>query len=741
MAAFATLQVPRPRRPSLQRYHTDHSFQAQTPASQLRRNQEAQHGVGLQNLYIGVAVVEHELGELEVGFASHDGTYSVDFAAYSLTRGSSGTSTPRSGYNTPRSGYSTPRLPATLPEYEDRPTAFANWLIERISTYQSEHLYKFIGAGLTKKVVELSPQLPSRLWLELDIVPVVLKESNGKPHADKNRSVALTVDESADKMARKCVTLFGPGHQPRLFVEYRGHVAVDVDGRAQITSLQDYPKTVGERTWQATLKYAESLKKNNVRIAFFNSTPQGGGVALMRHALIRFFRLLDLKVDWYVPRPKPAVFRITKNNHNILQGVAEADLRTTSDQFSTLDQWCLENASRDWTSDGGALLSPSQDGAHVVIVDDPQMPSLVKIAKEIDPNRPVIFRSHIQVRADLADQEGTPTSEVWNWVWNNVKQADVFISHPVREFVPKNVDFEKVGYMPATTDWLDGLNKNMSKRDNRYYLHEFDTECFKAGMRTLSESRKYIVQIARFDPAKGIPDVLASYAEFRRNYMKDVPIDIVPQLVIAGHGAIDDPDATRIYEETITSIEEKYSDIKSDIVVMRLGPTDQILNALMSEAHVALQLSTREGFEVKVSEAVHKGKPIIATKAGGIPLQVEHGKSGFLVEPGDYKTVAKHLHTLFTDAGAYGRMSDYAKKHVSDEVSTIGNALCWLFLADKLSQIYIGKDKEDSGLEKIKPNSAWINDMAREAADLPYEEGESRLPRMAKLDLSAPVNQ
>jgi hypothetical protein len=37
----------------------------------------------------------------------------------------------------------------------------------------------------------------------------------------------------------------------------------------------------------------------------------------------------------------------------------------------------------------------------------------------------------------------------------------------------------------------------------------------------------------------------------------------------------------------------------------------------MQGATVALQLSTREGFEVKVSEAVLKRVPVIATKAGG----------------------------------------------------------------------------------------------------------------------------
>ena len=31
----------------------------------------------------------------------------------------------------------------------------------------------------------------------------------------------------------------------------------------------------------------------------------------------------------------------------------------------------------------------------------------------------------------------------------------MFISHPIPEFIPKNVPAEKVVYLPATTDWLD----------------------------------------------------------------------------------------------------------------------------------------------------------------------------------------------------------------------------------------------------------------------------------------------
>jgi glycosyltransferase involved in cell wall biosynthesis len=211
--------------------------------------------------------------------------------------------------------------------------------------------------------------------------------------------------------------------------------------------------------------------------------------------------------------------------------------------------------------------------------------------------------------------------------------------------------------------------------------------------------------------------------------LKDKKREQTPQLVIAGHGAVDDPDASLIYDQTIEAIEDHYSELRHDIIVMRIGPTDQILNVLMSNAKIALQLSSREGFEVKVSEALHKGVPIIATKAGGIPLQVVHGKSGFLVEPGDAKAVANYLHHLLTNRQAYEKMSRYAASHVSDEVSTVGNALCWAYLADTLSRGNM-----------IEPNSRWINDMAREGAGLPYEEGEVHLPRDESLDLTSPVD-
>lgn len=213
----------------------------------------------------------------------------------------------------------------------------------------------------------------------------------------------------------------------------------------------------------------------------------------------------------YVPKPRPGVFRITKTNHNILQGVSAPDERFTPEDQQVINDWLHENAERYWVASKGPLLAPEQGGADLVIIDDPQMPSLIPIAKEQAPNRPVIFRSHIQIRSDLVKTPGTPQHDAWAWMWDRIKLADVFISHPVEAFVPMTVPKERVGYMPATTDWfvssldfswmisisnggifltmltrLDGLNKTMQDWEIASYGRAFNTLCYTSHVPTIN---------------------------------------------------------------------------------------------------------------------------------------------------------------------------------------------------------------------------------------------------------------
>ncbi|KIV95962.1 hypothetical protein, variant [Exophiala mesophila] len=486
----------------------------------------------------------------------------------------------------------------------------------------------------------------------------------------------------------------------------------------QLTTVDDYRRSVREPTWRAVQKYIKEVVDRKLRIVYFSATPQGGGVALMRHALLRFLKVQNVDIEWFVPKPRPDIFRITKTNHNILQGVVPPEIHATDEQLGKIKSWIIDNAERYWLGENGPLRPPSEGGADVIIIDDPQMPELIPIAKQLAPERPIIFRSHIEVRDDLVLEEGSAAQHVWGNMWSSIKQADVFISHPVKSFVPSDVVPETVGWLPATTDWLDGLNKDMDEWDLQYYMHVLRQTCRSQGIPQLAyPSRGYFAQIARFDPSKGIPDVIKSYARFRE-LMSDELERNVHQLIICGHSSIDDPDGSLVYDQTMDLIHRDHADLVDDIIVVRLGPSDQILNAILSQCTVALQLSTREGFEVKVSEALHKGKPIIATLAGGIPLQVEDGKSGYLVKRGDHEAVAKHLYDLVTNGDLYDEMSEYAKTHVSDEVHTVGNAVSWLYLASSLA-----------GGSKLKPNMRWINDLAREAVGEPYEDDEPRLPR------------
>ena len=77
----------------------------------------------------------------------------------------------------------------------------------------------------------------------------------------------------------------------------------------------------------------------------------------------------------------------------------------------------------------------------------------------------------------------------------------------------------------------------------------------------------------------GIPNVIDSYAKFRRLLRlraADLTETDHPQLLICGHGAVDDPDASIIYDQVMKLINsESYVEFAKDIVVMRLPPSDQ----------------------------------------------------------------------------------------------------------------------------------------------------------------------
>ncbi|CAD6587613.1 MAG: hypothetical protein TREMPRED_004808, partial [Tremellales sp. Tagirdzhanova-0007] len=67
------------------------------------------------------------------------------------------------------------------------------------------------------------------------------------------------------------------------------------------------------------------------------------------------------------------------------------------------------------------------------------------------------------------------------------------------------------------------------------------------------------------------------------------------------------------------------------------SPLSFLLGTNVTRASLTMR---SEGFEVKVTEAINKRVPIIASDAGGIPLQVKHGLNGWVVKTGDTDAIA-----------------------------------------------------------------------------------------------------
>lgn len=77
----------------------------------------------------------------------------------------------------------------------------------------------------------------------------------------------------------------------------------------------------------------------------------------------------------------------------------------------------------------------------------------------------------------------------------------------------------------------------------------------------------------------------------------------------------------------------------------------------MSQGRILVLPSLTEGFPNVILEAMSIGMPVIATKAGGIPDIIEHGKTGFLIESRDAGQIKKYIELLMNDRELYAAMS------------------------------------------------------------------------------------
>lgn len=87
-------------------------------------------------------------------------------------------------------------------------------------------------------------------------------------------------------------------------------------------------------------------------------------------------------------------------------------------------------------------------------------------------------------------------------------------------------------------------------------------------------------------------------------------------------------------------------------------------------AFVVVPSLSNENFSMSVLEAMALGKPVIASRMGGLPEQVQHGETGLLVDAGDVEGLKEAMAVLMRDPRLRRRMGESARRRVEHEFSS-----------------------------------------------------------------------
>lgn len=342
--------------------------------------------------------------------------------------------------------------------------------------------------------------------------------------------------------------------------------------------LNDYREFVGAEVIDELALSAERL--SGVSIQNINSTAVGGGVAEILMRMVPLLQELGVNALWDVIKGGERFFEVTKKMHNALHGQSVEFSQEEIDLFLATN----ETNAREMNLHGD-----------IIFIHDPQPCALIQKKSEI--GKKWLWRCHIDF--------SRPDPFTWDFLKSYIEQYDASVfSAPS---FARQLSIPQVLISPSI-DPLSDKNKELPQGVIDSVLQRFK----------INPERPIVTQISRFDYLKDPVGVVQVFRRIRKY------LDC--QLVLAGGGAIDDPEGAKVLAE----VQEAVND-DPDIFLLLLPPASDIeINALQRASTVVLQKSLREGFGLTVAEALWKGKPVIAGAVGGIPLQIVHKYSGLL---------------------------------------------------------------------------------------------------------------
>jgi len=402
-------------------------------------------------------------------------------------------------------------------------------------------------------------------------------------------------------------------------------------------SLADYTHIAGKETIERIRELAEPMKGH--RVLHVSATAFGGGVSEILYTIVPLMRDVGIDAHWHVIFGKEEFFNATKLLHNSLQGAEETLSAEQWEIFDEINAINAEGLQGEWDT---------------IIVHDPQPIGLRRGA--MAKSRNWIWRCHI----DLSEPNPEPIARLLPMI----EEYDATVWH-LPAYVPEGVDGSGengVRIIPPAIDPLSPKNMAFSPDDAAFVCRQFGIDV----------DRPLLTQVSRFDPWKDPMGVIDAY----RIVHEQVP---EVQLALVGSMATDDPEGWEFFQHTF-----EYADGDDDIKILNnLNNVGAIeVNAFRSQSDVCLQKSIREGFGLTVTEALWKGRPTVAGNVGGIPLQIENGESGFLVDSSE--ECAKRCLEILADPELGMRLGRAGKEHARQEFLSPRLLRDWMELLSEL---------------------------------------------------------
>ncbi len=161
----------------------------------------------------------------------------------------------------------------------------------------------------------------------------------------------------------------------------------------------------------------------------------------------------------------------------------------------------------------------------------------------------------------------------------------------------------------------------------------------------------FVAGLTRSEQHKGLPILIDAFAMLHKE-MPDV------QLMIVGEGNMR-PE----YEESVTKL-----GLQERVTFTGRLDNQQLVRAYQhSDLFVLPSLAPAESFGMVLVEAMASGKPVIGSKAGGIPLVIDDEKTGLLVESNNSKSLASAIKRLLDDPALAKQLSEAGREKAATQ--------------------------------------------------------------------------